>query len=30
MAKYGNHLNTIIKKAEAIEKLSDLPEIIRP
>ena len=30
MAKYGNYLNTIVKKAEAIEKLSDLPEIIRP
>jgi hypothetical protein len=31
MAKYGNHLNTIIKKADAISgTLSDLPEIIRP
>ena len=31
MAKYGNHLNTIIKKATAISgTLSDLPEIIRP
>ena len=30
MAKYGNHLNTIIKKADSRTNLSDLPEIIRP